>query len=402
MQDAPKGERRHIALVGRRNAGKSRLLNTIAGQQVSIVSSTPGTTTDPVEKAMELGKLGPVVLIDTAGLDDEGQLGAQRNKRSLDILRRADLALIITEGDAWGNVEAQIMQELGGTPYLIARNKSELGLSDSRQWRRANKIGAHVPIVDVSAKQALGIEDLLAVLTVLAGEEERKPIAADLLPEHGLALLVVPIDSGAPKGRLILPQAQTIRDCLDQQKLCLITTDKQLPAALERLRPDLVICDSQVARQAAEATPEDIPFTTFSILMARYKGNLEKFAAGAETLKTLRSGDTVLIQEACSHHAQKDDIGAVKIPRLLCQMAGGDLNIRHSQGKELIAYPNDLKAIIHCGACVITAKQMRVRQENAEKCQIPMTNYGMAITLAQGLLERALKPFQQAGGGQLI
>lgn len=393
MQTTPKGLRRHIAILGRRNAGKSRLANALAGQPVSIVSSQAGTTTDPVEKALELHPLGPVVLIDTAGIDDCGELGQKRNAASLAILKRCDLALLVTEGDAWGKTEADLAAKMMQIPYLIARNKAETGLMPVEQWRRQCGIAPNIPIIDISAKEGLGLEKLPQMLAQLAGIDESRPLMADLLPRDGVALLVVPIDSGAPKGRLILPQVQAIRDCLDHDKMCFVTTLGQLPHALSRLAPDLVVCDSQVAKETAAATPCALPFTTFSILMARYKGDLARFAQGARALMKLAPGDNVLIQEACSHHAQKDDIGRVKIPAILRRLTGGELEIRHSQGKDFSHYSKDLKIIIHCGACVMTARQMQNRQDEAENCQIPMTNYGMTMTFAQGLLERALAPF---------
>ena len=398
MQDTPKGLRRHIAIVGRRNAGKSSLTNALARQEVSIVSSEPGTTTDPVEKTLEINPIGPVVLLDTAGIDDVGELGEQRIQRALNIIRRADLAVLVIDAEEWGDAETQLVKTLeeNHIPYLIARNKMEHGLKPRDQWRDEHKIASQAPVTDISAKNRTGVEELLNILANFAGQEDERSLLADLLPDNGLALLVVPIDSGAPKGRLILPQVQAIRDCLDHNRMCAVATEKELPSALLRFRPDLVVCDSQVAKLTCEQTPADIPITTFSILMARFKGDLTSFARGAKAIMRLKPGDGVLIQEACSHHAQKDDIGRVKIPALLQRLAGGPLRISFAQGKELAPYANDIKVIVHCGACMITSKQMCLRQQLATEADIPMTNYGVAICCAQGILPRALAIFPEA------
>lgn len=399
MLETPKGLRRHIVILGRRNAGKSTFANALSRQQVSIVSPEAGTTTDPVEKTMELAPLGPVVLVDTAGIDDMGELGAMRVARSYDLLARADLAAIITDGDQWGEPEKELAVELAkrNVPYFVARNKADNGLADLAAWRGRAKIAPGIPIVDISAKSGAGFEKVVAALASLAGaDDSQRPLLSDLVPENGVIVLVVPIDTGAPKGRLILPQVQAIRDCLDGGKICVVANDRDYPLALKKLvaPPDLVICDSQVVHSVAANTPPEIPLTTFSILLARFKGDLIRFAKGAAALENLKPGDVALIQEACSHHAQKDDIGRVKIPRLLKKLCGGDLDIRHTQGKELVSYDPDIKVVIHCGACVITRKQMLARQESAGA--IPMTNYGVTISLCQGILPRALALFPEA------
>lgn len=399
MMDTPKGLRRHIAIMGRRNAGKSTLMNALARQTVAIVSPQAGTTTDPVEKTMEIAPMGPVVLIDTAGIDDEGEIGRQRIERSRSIQARSDIAVLVTDGEIWEDPEQELARSLIGqkVPFVVARNKMERNGSALEKWRRETGLPEDITIVDISARENIGLERLVKALAGLDVEESgAKPLLADLLPPGGLVLLIVPLDTGAPKGRLILPQVQAIRDCLDGGRICMVSTEKEGPGAIARLKPDLVVCDSQVAGAAARMTPKDVPFTTFSILMARNKGNLAEFAAGAAALEKLRPGDTVLIEEACSHHAQKDDIGRVKIPALLNKMCGGGLNIRHHQGKEPGAYGEDIKAVVHCGACVITRRQMLVRQAGAGRANIPMTNYGMAMTLGQGILERALEPFPEA------
>ncbi len=399
MEDTPKGLRTHIALFGRRNAGKSSLLNALAGQTVAIVSEKPGTTTDPVEKTMELQPLGPVVLVDTAGIDDEEGLGPRRVERSLQILRRADAALLLTEGGTWGEAEDSLARKLvqAGVPFAVAASKADL---PGFVLRRPAGLPEDVPVIAVSARTGEGLDAVRGALAALLPEAglPEPPLLSDLLPETGLALLVVPIDSGAPKGRLILPQVQAIRDLLDGRRLCLVTTEADLPAALQALKepPSLVVCDSQVVRTADRLTPPEIPLTTFSILMARFKADLVPLARGAAALRHLRPGDRVCIQEACSHHPQKDDIGRVKLPRLLAKLAGGPLDTVMSAGKEMSDFPEGCRAVVHCGACVITRAQMLARLREARRRGIPMTNYGMAISLAQGVLLRTLSPFPEA------
>ncbi len=398
MQETPKGMRVHIALAGRRNAGKSRLFNALCGQDCAIVSGKPGTTTDPVEKTLEIKPLGPVVLIDTAGIDDPGELGQKRVAASFAAVLRADVTLLVTDGDAWGPTEAALAAKFKDVkmPFAVVRNKMEKGLEPLASFRKRAGLAKGVPCLDVSGKERLGIDDLVATVTVLAEPDEERPLLADLLPHRGIALLVVPLDSGAPKGRLILPQAQACRDCLDHQQICMLCTPDRLADALAMVTPDVVVSDSQVVKETAAIVPEEMPLTTFSILMARQKGNLTGLASGAGALAKLQQGDNVLIQEACSHHAQKDDIGRVKIPALLQKQASGQLNISHARGRNACAYEKDLKVIIHCGACMLTQKQMLRRQDAALEQSIPMTNYGMAISFCQGVLPRALKLFPDA------
>ncbi len=400
-EGAPRASRLHIGLFGRRNAGKSSLLNALAGQATAIVSPVPGSTTDPVEKVMEMAPLGPVTLVDTAGLDDEGPLGRQRAERSLRALRDADLALLVADGPLWGETETRLLRLLRqeGLPLVVVRNKR-----DRREevWtERPEGLEADVPVVDVSAVTGEGLPALREWLERLApgAREAAPPLLRDLLPENGLALLVVPLDSGAPKGRLILPQAQCLRDCLDGRKLSLVTTEKDLPAALASLSrpPDLVVCDSQVVHLAAGALPPSLPLTTFSLLMARARGDIVLLARGAAALSGLRPGDRVLLREACSHHPQQDDIGRVKLPRLLAKIAGGPVDAGMLAGRDEPDENAPLpRLVIHCGACALTRRQMLRRQRDAQDRGLPMTNYGMAISFAQGLLERVLSPFPEA------
>lgn len=405
MNDTPKGLRLHIALFGRRNVGKSSLLNALSGQQASIVSDTPGTTTDPVEKTLEMAPLGPVVFLDTAGLDDEGELGAMRAERSLQILERVDVALLVTEGTIWGETENRIASLLHERkiPFAILQNKADIASgTDSACEKTADccAVAPEAPCIRVSALNGQGLDEVRAVLQKIAPEQAllEPPLLSDLLPAQGVLVLVVPIDTGAPKGRLILPQVQAIRDSLDGQKICMAIKETELSAALDKLKlpPDLVVCDSQVVHTVERELPTAIPMTTFSILMARFKGDLSALVRGAAALRQLKPGDTVLIQEACSHHPQKDDIGRVKLPRLLQKLAGGPLHIRIDAGKEFPAYDPTCKVVVHCGGCVITRGQMLARLRAAEAAGCPMTNYGLAIASAQGVLARALSPFPEA------
>ncbi len=406
MNETPRGLRAYIAILGRRNAGKSTFLNALSGQKVSIVSSQPGTTTDPVEKNMELAPVGPVVLVDTAGMDDTGSLGEMRVARSMDIVKRSDVCVIVCARDEWTGCENDIARILDEKkiPYIILRNQNDaLGKTPVIKadiWGNEHSIGQNIPIIDADITHHIDKSELAWLLQQILHGDKQSPsaLANDLLPAGGLAILVVPLDSGAPKGRLILPQVQTVRDILDGNKISLITTEKQYSKVFGKLAspPDLVICDSQVVDLVAAQTPPGVPLTTFSILMARLKGDLKEMALGARALKTLRPGDSVLVQEACSHHPQEDDIGRTKIPRLLQKVAGGKLDIEWSAGKELVNYNKDFKVIVHCGACVITNTQMLARISEAARENIPITNYGMAISFARGILERVLSPFPEA------
>lgn len=398
MQEVPRGLRLHIALVGRSNVGKSSLCNALAGQPVSLVSDMAGTTADPVEKTLELAPLGPVVLLDTAGIDDTGELGGLRAARSLHILRRADVALLVTDQSCWGDEEARLAALLRrqGIPFAVVRNKCDVPCAASAS--RIPDLPPEIPVVAVSARSGAGLETLRTALSSLVPDDTARPLLSDLLPPHGLVLFVVPLDTGAPRGRLILPQVQAIRDSLDGRDLCLLATERDMPMALASLSrpPDLVVCDSQVVHLAAAAAPPSVPLTTFSILMARFKGDLAAFAHGAAAMRALHPGALVCIQEACSHHPQEDDIARVKLPRLLQEFAGCPLRFCWDAGKEFPAYDRACALVVHCGACVITRGQMLARQRAAAAAGLPMTNYGMAISLAQGVLRRVLSPFPDA------
>lgn len=394
MIQTPKGMRLCIGIYGRRNVGKSSLLNAMTRQETSIVSEYAGTTTDPVEKAMELLPIGPVLWIDTAGVDDEGALGEMRIKRTEKIIERTDIALIVTDG-VWGNFEERLhlIFKERNIPVVIVLNKCDLADVTVPQLPEG------AAFVRFSAVNREGVTELVSALIANAPESfmTQRPILGDLVPPESLVLLVVPIDLEAPRGRLILPQVQTIRDVLDHHLQCIVTQDDNVRGALDKLKdpPALVVCDSQAFKQVAETVPNTVALTSFSILFARLKGDLRAFAKGAFAISNLKPGDTVLIAEACTHHPIGEDIGTVKIPRLLETKAGGKLDIRHVSGAD---FPTDLspyKLVIHCGGCTFNPRQMLHRLWMCEQAGIPITNYGLAIAECVGILRRALGPFPE-------
>jgi 2-iminoacetate synthase len=400
MQDTPKGLRTHIGLFGRRNGGKSTLMNALIGQAVSIVSAQPGTTTDPVEKACEVAPLGAVVFVDTAGLDDTGELGELRVERTRAVQERVDLALIVVDDGELGDVERELITTLRDrkTPFVVVFNKADLGEPD--QARLVELSGDDIEAVAVSAIDGTGIDDLKEAICRLAPESglDDAHLIGDLIGPGDFIVLVVPIDLGAPKGRLILPQVQTLRDILDSDAAGLVVKERELAALLKRLPepPKLVVCDSQVVLKVAADTPREVPLTTFSILMARFKGDVTGLAEGAGAISRLRPGDRVLIAEACAHHPLADDIGRVKIPRWLRQFAGGKLDFEVKSGRD---FPEDLSKyalIVQCGGCTATRRQILARQYRAARQGVPMTNYGMAISVVQGVLDRSLQCFPAA------
>lgn len=419
MQDTPRGSRLHIALFGRRNAGKSSLVNALTNQDLAIVSPIAGTTADPVYKSMEILPLGPVVLIDTAGLDDTGELGQKRVAKSLAVLDKADLVLLVIDPlRGFGDVEQQVVEAAAqkNVPVLGVINKSDLVYGTGTAPPNVEPGGRispdtrvtspdpelknipGIPVVRVSAVTGMGIGDLKQAMIKLAPKDWAAPtIAGDLVPPGELALLVVPVDRAAPKGRLILPQVQTIRDLLDHDCLVMVVKERELKAAFDKLSspPALVITDSQVFPQVDAGTPPGVPLTSFSILFARYKGDLATLVSGALAVKKLRPGDRVLIAEACTHHRVEDDIGTVKIPRWLRQAVGGELEFSWSSGHEL---PRDLdryKLIIHCGGCMINRREMLSRIMAARAAGVPIVNYGVLIAYMHGILRRALEPFPE-------
>lgn len=396
MQNTPKGLRLQIGVYGKRNAGKSSLLNLLARQRVSIVSDTPGTTTDPVEKAMELPPLGPVLFIDTAGLDDTGELGVMRVERSLKMIERTDLALIVSSG-SWDQPEEELLRKFKdrGTPVIAVFGKSDLFTPDPQLIRHLDEL--HVPHLEVSAEQNKGIHELRQAIIRHAPEDfiAAPQMLEDLIRPGEICLLVTPIDLEAPKGRLILPQVQAVRDVLDHGACCVTVKENALAQILADLKkePRLVITDSQVFASVSRMTPEHIPLTSFSILMARMKGDLSVCAEGAAAIDRLKPGSKVLIAEACSHHPVGEDIGTVKIPNWLRKKAGGEIIAEHAQGHDFPANLSGYELVIHCGACTFNRRELLSRIEICRAQGVPFTNYGIAIAHCTGILERALKPF---------
>ncbi len=383
MNTTPKSERLHIGIFGRRNAGKSSIINAITGQNLAIVSNEAGTTTDPVYKAMELLPIGPVMLIDTAGLDDIGELGRQRIEKTYDVLAKTDVALIITDGIT--DFEETIENELKSRsiPYLIVHNKSDL----------TGYIAKSEKEVSVSAKTGDGIDKLKSKLSALVPKSAQKPLIGDLIDKGDIVILVTPIDEAAPKGRLILPQQQTLRDILDNNATAFICQPSELAGVLNSLskKPRLVVCDSQCFGEVSKILPKDMLLTSFSILFARYKGDLDRLVKGVEAVKTLKDGDRVLISEGCTHHKQCGDIGSVKIPRLLEKVTGVKPQYDFTSGGEFTKTPEDYKLIIHCGGCMLTETEMKSRLEMANNT--PIVNYGVLLSHLNGILDRSLEPF---------
>jgi [FeFe] hydrogenase H-cluster maturation GTPase HydF len=392
--------RLHIGIFGRRNVGKSSLLNALTRQQVSIVSDVAGTTTDPVEKPMELLPLGPVLFIDTAGVDDVGALGAERVAKTKKALDRTDLGIIVADSGEWGGFEDGILAELRKrkVSVLVVFNKSDIGRPAPELEARIHEQG--IRSVQVAIARGEGVAAVREALIAAAPDDflAQEPIIGDLLPERGLAVLVVPIDKEAPKGRIILPQVQAIRDLLDHGQLSLVVREHELKAALSRLsrKPDIVVTDSQAFAEVAENTPADVKLTSFSILFARYRGDLVEMVRGATAIDRLKPGDHVLVAESCTHHPIGDDIGRVKIPKWLEQRVGGKLEFTTHQGHD---FPEDLssyKLVIHCGACMTNRRAILNRVAKCRDAGVPITNYGLSIAYVLGIFERALEPFPAA------
>ena len=420
LNQTPSADRVHIGFFGRRNAGKSSVVNAVTGQELAVVSDIKGTTTDPVQKAMELLPVGPVVIIDTPGIDDEGALGELRVKKTRQVLNRIDVAVLVVdalEGKREADEELLALFREKNIPYLVAYNKKDLleqkegagtpapgpepgtaagTPAPGQEPHTAAGTSAPGQELYVSARTGEQIWELKERIAALAAtEESEKRIVADLLSPSDFVVLVVPIDKAAPKGRLILPQQQTIRDILEANAVSVVVKETELKGTLEHLgrKPRLVITDSQVFARVHQETPEDIMLTSFSILFARYKGDLKMLVKGAAAIEGLRDGDTVLISEGCTHHRQCGDIGSVKLPGLLKKYTGKELQIKLTSGTE---FPEDLKPyklIIHCGGCMLNEREMKYRLKCAGDAQVPMTNYGVSMAYMQGILERTLKPF---------
>jgi [FeFe] hydrogenase H-cluster maturation GTPase HydF len=399
MQATPRGLRLHIGLFGRRNVGKSSLLNALTCQQVAIVSEVAGTTTDPVEKPMELLPLGPVVFIDTAGIDDDGRLGALRVEKTRRILDRTDLGLVVAADDVWGAFEDDLVAELArrGTPVIAVWNKADLTPPPAEMAAALSMSG--IPVVATVASRGEGLDALRAELIRLAPDDYINPptILGGLVAPGEPVVLVIPIDQEAPKGRLILPQVQVMRDLLDQESWCVVVKENGLRDVLASLNrpPALVVTDSQAFAQVAADTPANVPLTSFSILMSRWKGDLGEFARGAATIGRLRPGDRVLVIDACTHHPIADDIAREKLPRWLNGHVGGALAITNSQGRDWPADLAEYKLIVHCGACMWNRREMLSRIMMAHAAGVPITNFGMAIAWSLGVFERALAMFPE-------
>lgn len=399
-QKTPKGFRLHIGIFGRRNVGKSSLLNAITRQQVSIVSEFAGTTTDPVEKPMEILPLGPVLFIDTAGIDDTGTLGELRVKKTRQIFDRTDLGVLVAEAEGWQDFEDEVIKELASReiPTIVVFNKVDIARPKVEMLDRL--AAQKVNVVQTVATENIGVLDFRQALLYSAPEDfiNNPVILADLVGPGEMAVLVVPIDKEAPKGRLILPQVQSIRDLLDHNSYCVVVNEKELENALSRLKepPKLVVTDSQAFAEVAKKTPKEILLTSFSILFSRFRGDLATQVLGTLAIEDLKGGDRVLIAEACSHHPIEDDIGRVKIPRWLTQYIGDELHFEHVQGHD---FPDDIspyKLIIHCGACMWNRREMLSRIMKCRQAKVPISNYGLTIAYSLGILERSLGPFASA------
>ena len=393
LNHTPSSERIHIGIFGKRNAGKSSIINAITGQNLAIVSDVKGTTTDPVLKTMELLPLGPVVVIDTPGLDDEGELGELRTQKAYQMLNKTDVALVIIDGQIGIDMEdIKIIEaiEKKKIPYIMVYNKADL--------EGRNIVGNGTDCIWVSATTGRNIEELKRmIVNAVPKEDVGKRLVSDLIEPFDFVVLVVPIDSSAPKGRLILPQQQTIRDILQAGAVSIVVKDTELSETLDKLqvKPSLVITDSQVFEKVAGVVPEDVPLTSFSILMARHKGDLNTVVRGAYALKDLQDGDTILISEGCTHHRQCEDIGTVKLPKWIREYIGKELQFEFTSGTE---FPDDLlkyKLIIHCGGCMLNEREMKYRLKCAGDAGVPITNYGIAIAHMKGILKRSLEVFKK-------
>lgn len=411
LQNTPQGDRLQIALFGKRNAGKSSVINAVTGQQLAIVSEVRGTTTDPVYKAMEILPLGPCMLIDTPGLDDEGELGKKRVEKAMQVMNRTDIALVVTDisqldeetlqsGRGIGSLETEIVEllEEKKLPYILVLNKA-----DRLEAERAEEIRRYLvkrndktPVVLLSTETKQGLEELKDTLIAQVPDADTElHILGDLVEENDIVVLVVPVDSAAPKGRLIMPQQQTIRDLLDNHAVAVVTQVPALKMTLEKLKGQvkMVVTDSQAFAEVSAIVPQDICLTSFSILFARHKGDLKKLVEGVTAVEHLRDGDKVLIAEGCTHRRQCDDIGTVKIPRWLQEYTGKSLTIETCSGVE---FPSDLSPyslVIHCGGCTLHEKEMKHRIYRAGEQQVPIVNYGIFIAYVKGILARSLEAF---------
>lgn len=391
LNDTPSGERLHIGFFGKRNAGKSSVVNAVTGQELSVVSDVKGTTTDPVSKAMELLPIGPVMITDTPGYDDEGALGELRVKKTRQILNRTDIAvLVVDSSEGLSDTDRQLIALFRerDIPFLTVFNKSDIVETTPLKKNE----------ISVSAAENLNIHELKEKIAQLAKTDKpENRIVGDLLSAGDIVVLVTPIDASAPKGRMILPQVQTLRDILDADAMAVFTKEDQLAQTLAGLaeKPKMVITDSQVFGAVSRIVPEDIPLTSFSILMARYKGFLETAVKGAAAIDSLRDGDTILISEGCTHHRQCGDIGSVKLPAMLRKTTGKSFDIRLSSGRDFPEELSDIRLVIHCGGCMLNEREIGYRMRSAGTQDIPFTNYGIALAKMNGILSRSLSVFPE-------
>ncbi|MEI6971291.1 MAG: [FeFe] hydrogenase H-cluster maturation GTPase HydF [bacterium] len=397
MDKTPKGMRLHIGIYGRRNAGKSSFLNALTGQQVAIVSEVAGTTTDPVEKTMELLPIGPVVLIDTAGLDDTGRLGGMRVDRTLKTLDKVEVAVLVAEGGNWDEFEEGLVRDFKERriPVIVVFNKADLSVPGPGLTARLD--AEMVPHIQTIATRQSGIVEFKEKLISVLPEDylNSQPVVGDLVRKGDVVILVVPIDLEAPKGRIILPQVQVIRDLLDHDCCAMVIKEDELKSTIGNLKkkPALVVTDSQAFEKVSADTPRDVPLTSFSILFARHKGDLASFVEGARAIGDLKPGDKVLVAEACTHHPIGDDIGRTKIPAWLSRRAGGALDIKVTSGSD---FPDDLsgyKLVVQCGSCTFNRKHVLSRVLKCREAGVPITNYGLAIAYCLGILDRAVEVF---------
>lgn len=395
MNKTPVANRVCIGFFGKRNSGKSSLVNAVTGQSLAVVSDVPGTTTDPVYKTMELLPVGPVMLVDTAGIDDEGMLGTLRVDKTYDVLKKTDVAVLVVDGQQEiSGEERELIRQFTerNIPFLVAVNKADAILPEScGVWEDYCK---EYKYVTVSALQGTGINDLKVSIGQLAcGAKKERPLVSDLVEKGDLVILVTPIDEAAPKGRLILPQQQTIRDLLEKGAMTMVVQPDELPGALSACgkKPKLVITDSQVFGKVDKMVPEDILLTSFSVLFARYKGILDEAVAGAKMLESLCDGDKILISEGCTHHRQCGDIGTEKLPKWILDYTGKRLEFEWTSGTQFPTELTGYRLVIHCGGCMLNDKEMSYRSQTARSQNVPMTNYGTAIAHINGILERSIK-----------
>ena len=404
LNETASAERIHIGFFGMRNAGKSSVVNAVTGQDLAVVSDVKGTTTDPVRKAMELLPLGPVVIIDTPGFDDEGALGELRMKKTRQVLNQTDIAVLVVDGTKGLSPADEELLKLFADkkiPHVIAYNKADLLSPQAADPGSGTDLPECATTIAVSAKEKTHIQELKELLAHMAKQEEnQKHLISDLLAPNDLVVLVVPIDSAAPKGRLILPQQQTIRDVLDSGATALVTRETELEQTLSSLGrpPRLVVTDSQAFGYVSKVVPKEVPLTSFSILMVRYKGNLVEAVRGAAALDHLKDGDTVLISEGCTHHRQCGDIGTVKLPNWIRNYTGKELHYEFTSGREYPENPGSYDLVIHCGGCMLNEREMQYRIRQTTDSGVPITNYGIAIAQMHGILKRSLEPFEETKG----